>query len=273
MTGDVERKERNREMTTTGVYAARARGATRVDLDEMIAKHEISCFDFGSSNGNSMAVAERIWGAHCAGIDIDTRKIAKAKEQNRNVVFGDILNLDVSDNCVKGVLMNHVLEHLPGKPSVIKAMDNAIRVSQQTIVVRQPYFDMDPTLMSLGLKFYWSHWTGHQWNGTTFEFATIMQDFIRQQKLERGIVLVHDKIENGTESDTLQAMNASIDSLQFDASKHPKKPHFDKIDNLFRETIAIGFKSAEGSDEELSRIARSVAPRGFKIVFDSNVFE
>jgi ubiquinone/menaquinone biosynthesis C-methylase UbiE len=83
---------------------------------------------FGAPTGASMQVAKNhLGGQRGIGIDIDPRKVKKARENGRECLVGDITNIDVPAQSVRFVVMSHALEHLPDEQTLAKVIAEAAR--------------------------------------------------------------------------------------------------------------------------------------------------
>lgn len=118
--------------------------------------------DFGSGIGGSLVHCEKEFGASRGlGIDVDPDKVRKAQSLGREVVLGDILSLPASVS-VRFVSMMDFLEHLPNFKAVEAMLAVARRAACEFIFIRHPSFEDEAYLNSLGLKQYWTDWTGHK---------------------------------------------------------------------------------------------------------------
>jgi len=117
--------------------------------------------DIGAKDGRSFPLAAQFGYFDGIGIDNNPSHVEKAQEKGLNIILGDALNLDFPDKSFKMSILNHVIEHLPNKEMGFKAIREMVRVTQKTILIGLPFFDEDSYLHSIGLKTFYSDWSGH----------------------------------------------------------------------------------------------------------------
>lgn len=116
--------------------------------------------DIGSGIGGSLqSVAKRI-GGRGVGIDTNQEKVIAAQRRGRDVVYGDIFNLP-HDISVRFVTFDNVLEHMPDIKKAETALGNACQIAREFVYIRHPSFEDEAYLAALGLKQYWTDWSGH----------------------------------------------------------------------------------------------------------------
>jgi len=117
--------------------------------------------DIGCKDGRSFPLAARFGYFDGVGIDNNPDHVAKARENGLPIVLGNALDLDFPDKSFKMSILNHVIEHLPDREAGWKAIKEMIRVTEKTILIGLPYFDAEPYLNGIGLKTFYSDWSGH----------------------------------------------------------------------------------------------------------------
>lgn len=157
------------------------------------------------------------------GIDINENHIKNAKEKGFNAVYGDATNLQFEDNSFDLVISNHVFEHLPTREMFDKAVAEAIRVSRKWVYIAFPVFDHDEYLKSLGLKTFYSHWTGH----TCMVHLKDLQSMIEKMGYQQETTMVKLMLDSNARE--IHSLSSPIDQFEYEANKHPKKP-FVKFD-------------------------------------------
>jgi len=145
--------------------------ASWTDYAAMVAERQFDFLDIGASAGGSMKYAQRKFqGTRGLGIDIDEKKVSQARAAGHEVCIGNAAEIELPRNCVRFVICNHVLEHLPNRASAQKVLNSAIVAARNFVLVRVPYFDADGMLAHKGLKFYHSDWSGHTNRLTALDF-------------------------------------------------------------------------------------------------------
>jgi len=191
--------------------------------------------DFGCSNGSSIQFGIKILkGRKGFGIDIDPKKVASAKAAGYDAIKGDFCHLDLPDGCVDFTILSHTLEHLPTLDCAKKAIKNAIRISRKFVFIRGPFFDADDYLKSLGLKFYWSDWTGHTLHLKAEQVMNILEDINAPNYEIYGRVLL-----NSSRDATIHPLSSLKNQHQWELEKHGVKPILTLTKPVYREFVAI----------------------------------
>lgn len=191
--------------------------------------------DFGCSHGGSIQFGIKILkGRKGFGIDLDPKKIASAQAAGYDAIKGDFCNLDLADGCVDFTILSHTLEHLPTLDHAQKAIKNAIRISRKFVFIRGPFFDADDYLKSLGLKFYWSDWSGHSLHLKTEQVINFF-DAINIPNYEiYGRVL----LKSSTDA-TIHPLSSLRNQHQWELEKHGIKPIVEFTQPVYREFVGI----------------------------------
>lgn len=177
--------------------------------------------DFGASNGGCIEFAKaRLGGKRGVGIDIDPKKVEQMVKHGYDCVQGDITMLDFPPDLVRFVTMSHVLEHLPDLASVRKAIACAADVASDFLFIQGPYFDADEYLKKLGLKFFWSDWSGHPCRLTTEDLHAILIEL----GLNNFNMMVRLKVKDSKDP-AIHPWNSPKNSHEYNPDIHPTKPH------------------------------------------------
>ena len=196
---------------------------------------EFDFCDFGCRNGGSIQYGiKHLKGKRGFGIDIDPKCVEVCQTNGYDAMVGDFCNINLPDKCVDFSLLFHVLEHLPTLNQAQAAIKNAIKISKKFVFIMGPYFDADDYLKSLGLKMYWSDWTGHPLHLTTDNLISILDEL----KVENYEIYKRSKLTTSS-SEEFIPFNAPINSLQYDLIKHGEKPIVEFNQLLFREIMCI----------------------------------
>lgn len=195
--------------------------------------------DFGCSEGGSFRKAtEWFGGGRGIGLDIDPKKVERARKEGFDAAVCDITQLTAQESAVRFVIASHFLEHLPSRQEVVRCLRSACRLASDFVYIECPYFDADGFLFQHGLKMYWSHWRGHTCHLTTLEMFNVLRELKEDGLLHRFAVYANGPILSSDDS-CIHALESDIDQHQWDAGKHPPKPlvKFDRP--VFKETKAL----------------------------------
>lgn len=180
-------------------------------------------FDFGCGDGANMKFIKSIApAARGLGIDIDQRKVDKARENGFEAINFDILKLPI-DKLVRFVTMSHFLEHLPSVKIAESMIRRGIDVSRDFIFIRQPWFDSDGALFMQDLKFYWSDWRGHPNRMTSLDFYLILKRSLENNAISGFSIFGRTPVST-TDDPCLIPLSAPVDQHHYDAARHGEKP-------------------------------------------------
>lgn len=136
--------------------------------------------DVGSGLGNSMAMAQEIWGGVGVGYETDEKRNAEALRRGFDCCLQpaiDGLRL-WKDGKVDYCVINHFLEHLPGIPDVRAILRECCRVASRFVFMAGPWFDSDGDLFSHGCKIFASDWPeDHPTRVTCLDLYRAFSDF------------------------------------------------------------------------------------------------
>ncbi|MGB6167913.1 MAG: methyltransferase domain-containing protein [Geitlerinemataceae cyanobacterium] len=201
-------------------------------------KFEISRFDFcdfGCSNGSSIEFGMNVLkGRQGFGIDIDSKKVEATKSKGYEAIHSDFCNLNLPDKCVNFTILSHVLEHLPNLEIAQKSIENSVRISKNFVFIRGPYFDADDYLKSLGLKFYWSDWSGHPLHFT----VQSMRQCLDQLNLENYEIYGRNIVEN-SHNLAIHPLFSPRNQQKWNPEKHDRKEFFKFDRSIYQEFSCI----------------------------------
>lgn len=202
---------------------------------EAIANREYDFLDFGASDGKSFHFAQKVLGGKSGlGIDIDSNKIAALQTAGVACYRADITRLDLPENSVRFVIMNHFLEHLPSLEEVSLTLSNAARVASEFIAVQGPYFDADEVLAQMGLRFYWSHWSVHTCHLTTDQLVTILN---LQGLHDRCLMVTGEVLDS--DDPCLHPLSSPKNQKDYDPGVHESKRKVVFRPPLYREITCL----------------------------------
>ncbi|TWT29694.1 class I SAM-dependent methyltransferase [Blastopirellula retiformator] len=201
----------------------------------MIDVSKIDFIDYGCKFGGSFSIGYRLGGKRGLGFDILPHVVDEAVRRGHQAVVGDATDLAIPDNSVRFSIMSHFLEHLPDLESVEKAIATALRVSTDCIFLRGPMFD-DEYLANLGLKTYWSDWTGHPCHLTDKQLEAILAKL--------GVARSSYRLNwvspiRSSRDKTIHPLDSPKDQHGYVAKKHPPKPFVVFDQTLYREWVCI----------------------------------
>ncbi|MFQ5759765.1 MAG: hypothetical protein ACE5HM_02195, partial [Acidiferrobacterales bacterium] len=165
--------------------------------------------DFGCSAGGSLERYRRFFKVHGKGLglDVDPEKVRLANSKGQDAVLCDIRELKLMGR-TRFILMSHFLEHIQSMADVRKIVHLSCHAAREFVFIRQPYFDADPYLFRLGLKLFWSNWTGHPNNMTLLELHNLLTPLFQANKVNRFCLYGLARIFNSWSSEV-----HNIDSL------------------------------------------------------------
>ena len=192
-------------------------------LPKLTADMDVSGYDFldfGASAGGCIEFAKaRLGGTNGLGVDIDPQKVARMRSLDYDCAEGDVTRVDLPDDSVRFVTMSHILEHLPDREAVKRALAGAARVASDFLFIQGPYFDADGVLAGDGLKFYWSDWTYHTCRLTTDALCGTLDALGLRDYVCMGRVPVA-----GSEDPVVHPVDSPPDQHDYDPDVHPPKP-------------------------------------------------
>lgn len=218
-------------------------------------------FDFidmgcGTANGGYF-FAKRVFGAgRCLGVDIDDDKVQIALREiennselheNYTVICEDMTNFGGENvkNKFRFATANHFLEHVPGFSVAKNILDAAINACREFVFVRQPWFDNDAELFKMGLKTYYSDWTGHLNLLTSYDFYRMGRDFKLNGSIKDFIILGLTKIHDSSDP-IIHPLASPFNEHDYDPIRHPHKDMNIKFEGLYRD-ICVFFIIDENS--------------------------
>jgi hypothetical protein len=193
------------------------RNITKVNLDVY------DFLDFGCSSGGSLDYYAKIFNAKKGGlgIDKDPKKIVSARGSGHDVIQCDITKLEV-EGSVRFVVMSDFLEHIPDLKTVNFIIWRAVSIAREFVFIRQPYFDADPYLFQLQLKFFWSDWEGHPNRMTTIEFHNIIKEIFNKGVIKRFSFYGHKKVKSSSDP-SIHSIWSAKDQHEWKKGEHPPK--------------------------------------------------
>jgi len=218
-----------------------------------LADHDF--IDFGASKGGCIEFAKaRLGGTKGVGVDIDPKKVEQMLKDGYDCIQGDITKLDFPPDSVKFVTMSHVLEHLPDLPSVSKAIKCAAKVASDFLFIQGPYFDADEHLEKLGLKFFWSDWSGHPCHLTTQDLHSILMDL----GLTDFNMMVRLKVKDSNDP-AIHPWNTPKNSHEYDPDVHSEKPFVHFTIPIYKEMVCyVKLRHLENWEEIISARKQTV---------------
>lgn len=193
--------------------------------------------DFGCSSGSSMEWARRrLGGERGLGIDIDPKKVERARQAGLDAELGDCAALEVPDRAFRFVVMSHFLEHLPNLQLAEKCIKTAMRCSREFVMIRQPWFSSDGALAEQGLKLFWSDWHGHPNKMDSLDFVVCL----RKMKWRWRWVLLGSKPIIHADHTALIPLHSDRNSSHYDKAIHGQKNRPDSLPSgVYEEAVCI----------------------------------
>lgn len=186
--------------------------------------------DVGCKTGGSFSVAQRYGYDLSQGLGIDTREhhIEEFISKGYKGMIADATNIPFPDNSFELVIFSHVLEHMKNEEDGKKALNECLRVSSNLIFISLPFFDEDEYLNSLGLKTFYSDWTGHT---NKVHLKTLTEEWLKGYAYE---IWVKKHLKTSMESEIIP-ISAPKDSHDYDPDLHGEKPNIIFTKDIWRE--------------------------------------
>ena len=195
--------------------------------------------DFGCSGGGSMAfAAEHMAGMSGLGLDIDPAKIAAAKARGLAAAVADLREPTHFRGQVRFAILSHFLEHLPGLAETRAILATAAAISAHQVLIRQPWFDTDGLLAHLGVKLFWSDWTGHTNPISSLQLYLLLARMLDAGRIGGFAIYGHEPVTH-TKADCVIPLASARDQHHYDAAKHGPKPLVPIEAPCFRELVAL----------------------------------
>lgn len=195
--------------------------------------------DFGCSNGASIEQAQQLFqGGRGLGIDISESKVATARQSGFEVLQGDLTCLDVPDDAFRFVTMVHFLEHLPSLDLARKCIATGVRTARDFVFIRQPWFSSDGYLAQLGLKHYWSDWSGHPNRMDVLAFCLALRDLPKPWGWR---IFGRYRIKDSSH-ESIHPLSSAQDQHAFDPEVHGRKPDVRFTQAVYKETACLVYR-------------------------------
>lgn len=231
-------------------------------FQKFLLEKEIAFFDFGCSSGGGSKWAQGVLKRPGFGFDIDPKKLALADEAGLICAQYDLLKLP-NKKLVDQTIIFHMLEHLYSVEEAAKFIIKAVQVSKERVVIRQPYFDADTQLFRLGLKTYYSHWSGHRNLMVTPNFWFIL-DKLRKDGFIKDFMIGYRTPITDSNNVIIHPLGSPINCAGYDAKIHPPKTMDIKFDFPLYSEIQLDIDIAgTGPGQMWTKLAAS------EVVYDS----
>ena len=238
---------------------------------KIICSNKYEFLDFGCSGGDSLNRYGELFNikGKGLGLDINPTKVQATIDKGFDAQVVDITNLKL-DNKVKFIVMHHFLEHIPSLFDVNKIIRVAVSAVDEFVIIRQPYFDADPYLFSLGLKLYWSDWSGHPNNMTMLELHNVLKPMAAQGLIKSFAIYGIWPIETSLDP-SIHNIDSPVDQHQWDKFKHSKKNPVQFDFPIYKETMAILDIDGNSIEKVESILSRDKTCKPCNKMFDSKV--
>lgn len=184
-------------------------------------KDGVDFIDFGCSVGGNTKLVQNIYkNLRGIGIDLDIKKVNKAKENDVDAYSYDILALR-NEKVVSFVTMSHFLEHLESRSLVNSFIHKAVAVATDFVHIRQPCFDADGYLLQKGFKLFWSDWHGHKNNTTSLDFYKICELLRNSNKIKSYHIYGRSPIFDSND-ECIIPLSASVNSGKYEVQMGEK---------------------------------------------------
>ncbi|QXD32530.1 hypothetical protein [Candidatus Pelagisphaera phototrophica] len=208
-------------------------------LSHTIDTTEFEFLDFGCSSGGSLKLYGKTFNAEGKGLglDIDPNKVEQTIKSGFNAKVCDITNIDISSK-VRFTIMHHFSEHIPSIFDFTKIVQQAVKVSREFVIIRQPFFDADPYLFQNGFKFYWSNWKGHPNHMTMLEFTNLLNPLCLKGKISSFSIYGIGPVRS-SDSNLIHNIDSPVDQHHWSHKKHSKKLSLMFDQPVYAETFVL----------------------------------
>lgn len=195
--------------------------------------------DLGCSTGGSLKFGENALKlGKGIGFDIDPKKVQAAKDAGLNVLLGDCTKLDeILSHQYDFALASHFLEHLPDLCTTKAVINSAIKVTSKAIFIKQPAFDGLDYFDSLGVKLYYSDWSGHKNMMPTESWNEIIEGLIAENKIKYAFMGYMKELKN-TGDDAFIPKFSPRNQQRYNYKTHGEKPSYE-LNKTYYEEIRI----------------------------------
>ena len=148
--------------------------------------------DLGCSHGGSLIFGkDTLRLGEGIGVDLDTSQIESARALGLNVIQADCCKLkSVFRDEVDFCLASHFLEHVQNLNTAHKIIYSALSITKKAVFIQQPSFDGMDYFNKMGVKLFFSDWSGHPNMMTTSDWFRIIEQLI-DQKMHMTIFSYH----------------------------------------------------------------------------------
>ncbi len=127
-----------------------------------LALGKFAFIDAGCAAGGSIDHCQRRFGrGRGLGLDWYGTDLETARKGGFAVAHCDLTSVEIPPRCVAFTSFLDFLEHLRDEGAARKILEKFARASRDFLFIRHPSFDDMEYLAGLGLKLYWTDWTGH----------------------------------------------------------------------------------------------------------------
>ena len=211
---------------------------------------EYKFLDIGCSSGGSLAWGQRYFGGKGLGIDVDPAKVAKARAAGQDAIVADARELNYPDSTFRFALFFDMLEHLPDAQLARDCVTEAYRVSRDFVLIRGPNFDGEAALREVGVKRYYTDWSGHTWHHRAADFLRLI-DVV---KPTAAVVLAHQQLSDLGDPDLLP-LSAPANASRYNAEQHGPKAGGPLPIKVFSRIVCVMAKSRTVNVHEMALLA------------------
>ena len=206
------------------------------DLAYLLKTGEYDHIDLGCGKGGSLSFGQGALGGNRGfGIDLDPAKVSLSRDAGFDACVADATNLALHPKSIRFVTMIDFLEHLPSVNDAKRTIQAACAAATDFVFIRQPWFDADSYLFSLGLKLYWSDWTGHPNAMTSLEFYRVVSSI---PEVQSWWLFGCDPIEDSNNS-AVHPLSSNADQGEWNPEKHPPKNIVSFDQPVYRQIMCV----------------------------------
>jgi hypothetical protein len=234
-----------------------ADGSVRLDNYDFI--------DIGSSKGAGIVFGrEKLGGNRGLAVDANPVKVKETIDAGFDALHENPTRLDPDQlGTTRFAQLIHFLQRQQSIEGAAECIHSAVGIADEYVFIRQPFFDADEYLSSLGLRLFWSNWRSNKFHMRQQDFHEILGDLLARRKIQRFILFHRSLITDSTDP-AVHPLSSPVNQHQWDPAKHETKSTFKFHIPVYREIGAVIHTRSKKLDEKPRRYLLSC-----NVVYDS----
>lgn len=202
---------------------------------ETIQGYRLADYDFlvvGNKTSDTIDFGKRRFAAK-TGIGLDSNRTYAQEDRKKGfaVVEGGSELLSLFPSSFRFSILLRSLPHMASHDQVKVLLTEAARVSQDFLYIRYPSFDYINYLKSLGLRQFWTNWTGHKMMLRLDEVLQLFEEVGFRRYFIRRLGPI-----TSSAHPSIIPLDTPKDQSNYDPAKHGPKREVKFEKNLWQET-------------------------------------